>query len=299
MHSRVNRIATLTAAALSFASTHAANIYALSSGSPTIDAAVVSTLTSRGHTVTIGVQYPAFDGTASLIGFDTVYLQANFNWTAGAMPVAGQQQIVDWVTSGGRLVTSEWVAYFGFASGNFGVLGPILPVETIPDFTSRPNETISVAFNNASIIAGLPSSFTFPLDSFSGTETLTNARAGAVSYYNTSDSPAYTALAGCRRGAGYVYSFTSTCGPTQLADQEFGRLFSNVMSAISPPCEASDFNGDGDSGTDQDIEAFFACLAGVCCATCPPTGQDFNGDGDFGTDQDIEAFFRVLAGGSC
>jgi hypothetical protein len=26
---------------------------------------------------------------------------------------------------------------------------------------------------------------------------------------------------------------------------------------------------------------------------------DFNGDGDVGTDADIEAFFRVLAGGSC
>jgi hypothetical protein len=32
----------------------------------------------------------------------------------------------------------------------------------------------------------------------------------------------------------------------------------------------------------------------------PPCGtSDFNGDGDFGTDQDIEAFFRVLAGGNC
>jgi hypothetical protein len=64
-------------------------------------------------------------------------------------------------------------------------------------------------------------------------------------------------------------------------------------------CGDSDFNGDGDFGTDQDIEAFFACLAGNCCATCFCQGSDFNGDGDFGTDADIEAFFRVLAGGGC
>jgi hypothetical protein len=64
-------------------------------------------------------------------------------------------------------------------------------------------------------------------------------------------------------------------------------------------CGNSDFNGDGDFGTDQDIEAFFACLAGNCCGTCWEGGSDFNGDGDFGTDQDIEAFFRVLAGGAC
>jgi hypothetical protein len=65
------------------------------------------------------------------------------------------------------------------------------------------------------------------------------------------------------------------------------------------PCGTADFNGDGDFGTDSDIEAFFMCLAGNCCGTCFPGGADFNGDGDVGTDQDIESFFRVLAGGPC
>jgi hypothetical protein len=75
--------------------------------------------------------------------------------------------------------------------------------------------------------------------------------------------------------------------------------FYTNMVECAPTCGNSDFNGDGDFGTDQDIEAFFACLAGNCCATCWPGGSDFNGDGDFGTDQDIESFFRVLAGGPC
>jgi hypothetical protein len=65
------------------------------------------------------------------------------------------------------------------------------------------------------------------------------------------------------------------------------------------PCGSADFDGDGDIGTDADIEAFFACLAGNCCDTCFPGGADFNGDGDIGTDADIESFFRVLAGGPC
>ncbi|HYE62040.1 MAG TPA: hypothetical protein VD997_08585 [Phycisphaerales bacterium] len=64
-------------------------------------------------------------------------------------------------------------------------------------------------------------------------------------------------------------------------------------------CGPQDFNGDGDAGTDQDIEAFFACLGGNCCPTCFCQGSDFNGDGDIGTDQDIEAFFRVLGGSPC
>jgi hypothetical protein len=62
-------------------------------------------------------------------------------------------------------------------------------------------------------------------------------------------------------------------------------------------CGTADFDGDGDTGTDADIEAFFACLGGSCCGTCGTA--DFDGDGDTGTDADIEAFFRVLGGGSC
>jgi hypothetical protein len=64
-------------------------------------------------------------------------------------------------------------------------------------------------------------------------------------------------------------------------------------------CGSADFNCDGDIGTDADIAAFFACIAG----TCPPppctSTADFNGDGDIGTDADIAAFFSVLGGGPC
>jgi hypothetical protein len=83
-----------------------------------------------------------------------------------------------------------------------------------------------------------------------------------------------------------------------------GTTFTNVplVDAITvvipgPPTCVADFNGDGDVGTDADIEAFFACLAGNCCASCG--SPDFNGDGDVGTDLDIESFFSVLSGGPC
>jgi hypothetical protein len=79
-----------------------------------------------------------------------------------------------------------------------------------------------------------------------------------------------------------------------------GYLFAFDTGAVNAPaCGTADFNGDGDFGTDQDIEAFFACLAGQCCTSCWTHGADFNADGDSGTDQDIEAFFRVLSGAAC
>jgi|GEM_PF-1929856 len=88
-----------------------------------------------------------------------------------------------------------------------------------------------------------------------------------------------------------------------LINNDCGNATSSIVTLtvnpVAPPCGTSDFNGDGDFGTDQDIEAFFACLAGNCCPTCWEGGSDFNGDGDFGTDQDIESFFRVLGGGPC
>jgi hypothetical protein len=81
---------------------------------------------------------------------------------------------------------------------------------------------------------------------------------------------------------------TGPCGAT---------LTRRATATAQSCCGSADFNGDGDFGTDQDIEAFFTCLAGQCCPTCGTS--DFNGDSDFGTDQDIEAFFRVLAGQTC
>src|SRR5262249_31643106 len=49
-------------------------------------------------------------------------------------------------------------------------------------------------------------------------------------------------------------------------------------------CGSADFNCDGDTGTDADIESFFACIAGSCPAAPCTSNADFNGDGDVGTD---------------
>jgi hypothetical protein len=64
-------------------------------------------------------------------------------------------------------------------------------------------------------------------------------------------------------------------------------------------CGSSDYNCDGDIGTDSDIESFFSCLSGNCPHAPCQSNADFNGDGDVGTDSDIEAFFRVLGGATC
>jgi hypothetical protein len=114
-----------------------------------------------------------------------------------------------------------------------------------------------------------------------------------------------------RWGTMYNFRFTANVAPNANGNVSIG-LFKPVTAQSTavaasatvpapavPHCGSADFNCDGDTGTDQDIESFFACLSGSCPAA-PCTGSaDFNADGDVGTDQDIAAFFSVLGGGGC
>ncbi len=233
------KLALLVSAGLALSAADAANIYMLSSLDPATDAAATLALTSRGHTVTLGVDYPLFDGTINLNGFDTVYLQSNSNWIGGTMPEPGQLQIVNWVNAGGRLVTSEWVIYYSYIGGKFGTLGPIFPAEQTTSYGSAPLATFSTVTPDPVVNAGLPASFEVPLYSSAGTETFAVAKSSATTYYNTSSSPGVGALLGWAVGSGSVFSFTSTCGPTQVENATFGRLFANVMGAAGATCYAN------------------------------------------------------------
>jgi hypothetical protein len=97
-----------------------------------------------------------------------------------------------------------------------------------------------------------------------------------------------------------VHVFTPPAGPWSVrvvgaavnaGTQGFALVITGPVDQLE--CSTSDVDCDGDTGTDADIEAFFAALAGGGASA------DFNRDGDTGTDADIESFFRVLAGGPC
>jgi spore coat protein A len=92
----------------------------------------------------------------------------------------------------------------------------------------------------------------------------------------------------------YTGAYVYHCHMLEHEDNEMMRQF-----LVMPGCGTADFNCDGDTGTDADIESFFSCLAGNCPLPPCTSNADFNGDGDVGTDADIESFFRVLAGGPC
>jgi hypothetical protein len=84
-------------------------------------------------------------------------------------------------------------------------------------------------------------------------------------------------------------------------DADIEAFFAVIAGGVCPTgaCGSIDFDGDGDEGTDFDIEAFFAVIGGQPCPTGTCGSIDFDGDGDEGTDADIEAFFRLIGGGTC
>src|SRR5690606_33198123 len=118
-----------------------------------------------------------------------------------------------------------------------------------------------------------PTQFEFPLTSFGGTETIAAARPGATTYYETLSFAGGAGLVGWDRGAGEVYSFSSTCGPDQVSDPDFGRLFANVMGPAN--CYA-------DCDDTAQLDFFdFLCFQNAFAAADPYADCDDSGVRDF------------------
>ncbi|HYE62680.1 MAG TPA: immunoglobulin domain-containing protein [Phycisphaerales bacterium] len=171
--------------------------------------------------------------------------------------------------------------------------------------TSVPSAAATLAVNTAPVVTGHPSDVTVDEGS-QASFTVAASGSGVLSYqwrYNggaISNTPPYSGVdtatltidpAAAGVAGSYDCIVSNGCGsaPSNAA----------TLAVDENGCGTADFNGDGDIGTDADIEAFFSCLGGSCCAECFEGGADFNADGDTGTDADIESFFRVLGGGAC
>jgi hypothetical protein len=275
----------------------ASNIYIIASGDPATDNAAIAALTSRGHTCTLGVTYMAFDGTQSLTGFQTVYLQNNYRW-GGYMPGAGQQALASWVMSGGRLVTCEWCLYYSYSNGPFGALSAMFPASRPATYGNASSTTYDQATPNAAINAGVPASLTFPLNTYSGTESYCSAKPGATTYYTSQGLANAVGLTGWGQGAGSVFSFSTTCGPAQLADPNFGRLFSNVMAASAPPPPATCYaNCDGSIGTPVLTVQDFGCFLNRFAAGDSYANCDGSTTAPVLTVQDFGCFLNRFAAG--
>ncbi len=207
--------------------THDQNhVLILSSGDTELDGTLTQALMSYGHVVTVGVPYTQFDGTVDLSPYDAVYLQANQNWGAGDMPVAGQRQLINWVNCGGGLVTTEWTTW-KIGSGSFQLIDAIFPAARTTAYSYVTTETYVKATPDDTINTGLPDSFTFTTTDYGGTESQLTPRPGAATYYTSMMMAA--GLLGWSYNLGRVASFSTTVGTNEAADANFMRLLANTL----------------------------------------------------------------------
>ncbi len=261
---------------------NAADVLIVSAGSPDTDNALATALGANGHNATVGPTYWTFGASFDLGPFDVVYIQGNGNWTQSDMPLDAQAKILEFAQAGGGVIFSEWVVWMVGARNVFQVLGAAMPAQ--PTTTWRGTATITVTANTPDpfIADGLPDSFTMPLTSFSGTETFLRPKPNATVFYDSDwvlGGETGGAVLGWDVCGGRVVNFATTNGPAQIADANFQRLLSNLVTwvtrslednscpaDIAPPCGTLNF---------FDISQYLARYA----ARDPRA--DMNGDGLF------------------
>jgi hypothetical protein len=219
----------------------ALNVYLTSSEEASHDIALGQMLTDAGHSVTSGVPWYEVDSTQDLSGIDVLILQANYNWSVGEMPAAGQAALVAFVNQGGSLFTTAWLNYNIENDGDYATLKALLPV-TNPEreYNIFPGAvTHSLISAHPTVRAGLPNSFTFTPQNIGGTESRLVAKPGATAYTvsNTRfDGGARgSGVVGWQYGKGRVVSFSTTCGESDFDSPLFRVLFLNMIEWTRQP----------------------------------------------------------------
>lgn len=283
--------------AITSATTFAGDVLIVSAGSATTDDALVAALANQGHTATIGPNYWEFDTNVDLSPYDVLYIQGNGNWTQSDMPIDAQSMILEFTEDGGGIIFSEWVVWMVAARDVFQVLAAAMPVEETVTFRTTTDVTFTLNTPEPFLTDGLPTSFTMPLTSFSGTETFLRPKLDATVFYD-SDWVIGDETAGAAIGwdicGGRVVNFSTTIGTDQIQDPNFQLLFGNMVTWVSrsetdntcpidyvPPCGVLNF---------FDISQFLARFAAF------DPRADLNNDGthDF---FDVSLLLQLYANG--
>jgi PEP-CTERM motif len=237
-------LASLTLLAGGLRQAKADSVLLLSTDVPAEDTAVMNLLTADGHTVTLGPVYSTNVPWGSLSGYSSVILLQNNTISGANILSANQTALVNYVNGGGGLLTSEWTVWGNAAAGNNTILAPVLPVIPSTDVSFRSPITYTQTTANSVLNSGLPSSFTFPAYNLGGTETYFQPKTGATVYYGSDfeisvGTPLGDGMIGWSYGSGQVLSLSTLAGQNELADPNYGTLFSNAVYFVSAVPEPS------------------------------------------------------------
>jgi len=211
-------------------------VYVMSSGDADTDQAVINALVARKHIPVLGPQVGDWDGTQTdIYGYNVVVLQNSHNWSSsGSMPVSGENALIDFVDSGGGLVTGEWLIWNIDSGGRHTGLDPIIPADMVSWNSASSTNYSQYDISDPILNNGLPSSFTFSMNSISGSESNLTAKSGATEYYYSSNSGA-AGLVGWNYGYGRVISFSTLLSDVELSNSDYSTLFVNAVEWAGTP----------------------------------------------------------------
>ena len=221
-------LTTLVLGALGPASASAHDVLVLSSGSTALDDQLRTILQDQGHVVTLGNEFTGFSG-EGLAGQKVVVLLPNLGDESGDMPLAGQNALVNFVSAGGGLVTSEWTIYMS-AFRSFAAIVPVLPVLPNVSYSESRSITYKEATPDPLLNSGVPSTLTFTADNYYGTETYFAPRRDATVFYTSAGGSGGAGVVGWQFGSGRVIQFSTVLGTLELGNATYGRLVANAVS---------------------------------------------------------------------
>ncbi len=213
------------AAFLGAPQSQALNILILDCGNSEINVTAKNALVDAGHNVTISsLSYWTIASIPNIAFYDVVYFQPNYNWVNIQSTL--EDQLVGYLQDGGGLVLCEWTVWGAYATSYYQKLKAAFPLN-YSSYDHRATATLNKEVADPVINAGLPNSFTVPLNNMGGTYSLATPKYFGRTFYKEADGT--SVMVGGYYGGGKIINFLTTNGTTQLLDANFKKLFQNAF----------------------------------------------------------------------
>lgn len=200
--------------------------------------AIIDTLVGFGIEAQLGVSTSLWDGSqVDLDGIDVVILNSRLEVTP-IMPIAGQQALLDFVSSGGGLITTAETGGRMSFFNDYELLIPLIPFDLIGS-SSAGGASYSVNTSNTTLNQDLPNNIVFSFQDVPDSNNLDielfSPIEGATEFYthNTSLSPRPAGLVGWDFNEGRVLSFANAFRPRELESQNLAILLRNSVTWVS------------------------------------------------------------------
>ncbi len=147
-------------------------------------------ITDSSNVTVLNKTFYNYDG-SNLVDTDLFILTANYNWNASGssndLSNSVQQNLIDFVSNGGGLLTSEWIMWHSAQRNKLNNLKTVFPINPTAPWVGRTILFFSKVTEDKVVSAGLPNTWSWSPANVDGVETyFTEIKPNAIIFYNIS-----------------------------------------------------------------------------------------------------------------